>query len=150
MVTCRRQFEDARQSLQEGLPSIRYTVASSSSSTHHYYRHQVIELARRHGYWADLREQRRWTLLKLEDGGIVDIVVTLHSIGNPSTGAAVANIFMDHRDAGEEMSVETQVLLPVEPLRLVPDEIEEKQATKFDEWLATALRHALAQWTRYL
>jgi hypothetical protein len=124
LTQCRKQMEETGKALQDGVPT--------------------------RGYWADLREKRRWALLKLTDGGIVDIVVTLHFVGNPSTGAAVANVFMDHRDVGEGMSSDTQVLLPVEPLRLVPDEGEAAQLQRFRDWVAGALRYALAQWTKYL
>ena len=136
---------------QKKVPGITYRTELWAEKTAHYFRAQLIELARRHDYWADLREPRTWARLQLKDGGVTDIIVALHFIGNPSPGACVAMMFLQHRDLAEPKPVaDSLVTLGVDPLLLAHVEGEDEQRTRFEKWLREAQLQALAQWTRYL
>lgn len=74
------------QTLQE-VPGVRGSVQRSRPDNHHWYRQQMIEIGRQFSHWVDLVEPRYWVRLQLRDGGITDLVVALHLIGNPSPGA---------------------------------------------------------------
>ena len=136
---------------QKRVPGITYRTEIWNTKTAHYFRAQLLELARRHSFWADLREPRVWARLQLKDGGVTDIIVALHFIGNPSPGACVAMMFLQHRDLAEPKPVaDSLVTLGVEPLLLAYVENEDEQRARFEKWLREAQLQALAQWTRYL
>jgi Fic family protein len=125
-------------------------VQRSTDDSRHVFRGQLIELGRHHGYWVDRGEAREWARLQLRDGGITDIVVAVHLIGNPSPGAGLAVIFVEHRDHGEPAAPHPSMTAAAEPLLLSADEPEDAQRRRFLAWLEPARNAALAQWTRFL
>lgn len=125
-------------------------VARASAGTHHYFRGQLVELARQHGYWLDVNEHRDWARLQLRDGGVTDIVVACHFIGNPSPGAGVAVVFVEHRDKDEPAGTNAPMTAAADPLTLLADEDEAAQRRRFTTWLEQARNTALAQWTKFL
>lgn len=150
-VVAREKLDEIGSAAKKKVPGITFVTDLWNATTAHYFRGQIIELARRHEFWADLREPRVWARLQLKDGGLTDVVVALHFIGNPSPGACVATMFLQHRDLAEPKPVsEALVTLGVEPLLLAHVEKEEDQRARFERWLTEALPQALAQWTRFL
>lgn len=146
----RRVFGNTAAKVQAELPAIEARIWQSDSSNTFYFRHQVVEVARKYAYWADLNESRAWVRLQLKDGGITDIVISLHFAGNPSPGTAMAAIFLQHRREDEELSGARATILDVEPLLLAAEEPELQQKHRLLQWLEGALVQAIAQWTRYL
>lgn len=143
-------FEKTARELRSKVAECRTSVERSSASTAHYFRAQIAELARQRGYWADLRESWDWVRLQLRDGGITDLVVALHFIGNPSPGACVAAAFMGHRATQEDELLAELIPLDSEPLVLYPDEEAAPQQKRFEHWLDEIVRTALAVWIKYL
>lgn len=125
-------------------------VQKSDPTRRSWFRKQLLELAQEHGYWADLNEHREWTRLQLRDGGVTDIVVACHFIGNPSPGAAVAVIFVEHRDHDEPAGSNAPMTAAAEPLLLTADEDQAAQHHRFLQWLEQGRNTALAQWTKFL
>lgn len=150
----RRSLEPEARKIEQGVEGVRASVQTSTPDKEHWFRAQVVELARRHGYWADLRELRRWARLHLRDGGVTDMVIVWHFIGNPSPGSAVAAVFVQHRalKSSDEDGVTSPSTIPldIEPLTLFPDEDEAQQQQRFQDWLLGALKRALAVWVRLL
>lgn len=83
--------------VQTEVTGIRAVVTASRPPTEDMYEAELLEYADAHGYWADLREERAWVRLQLQDGGRTDLVVTLHFVGNPSPGVLAAGLFLVHR-----------------------------------------------------
>ncbi len=125
-------------------------VQRSDLTTRSWFRGQLAQLAQEHGYWADLNEPREWARLQLRDGGVTDIVVACHFIGNPSPGAGVAVIFVEHRDRDEAAGAHVPMSAAAEPLLLSAEEDETAQNHRFLQWLEQARNTALAQWTKFL
>lgn len=125
-------------------------VKRADNSSRHYFRDQFIQLGREHGYWVDTNEYRDWARLQLRDGGVTDIVVACHFVGNPSPGAGVAVVFVEHRDHHERAGTHAPMTAAAEPLLLSADEDEIAQRHRFMAWLDQARNNALAQWTRFL
>lgn len=150
----RRLLEPEARKIQQGVEGIHAAVQVSTAEKEHWFRTQVVEQARRHSYWADLRETRRWVRLQLRDGGLTDMVVVWHFIGNPSPGSAVAAVFVQHRGlkTGDEDGATSPSTIPldVDPLTLFPDEDDAQQQQRFSDWLLAALRRALEVWIRLL
>jgi Fic family protein len=125
-------------------------VERADDNTRHQFRAQLLELGRTHDYWVDLNEHRDWVRLQLRDGGVTDIVVAVHLIGNPSPGAGVGVVFLEHRDLDEPADSHAPMTVAAEPLLLSADENEQAQRDRFGTWLEAARNAALAQWTKFL
>lgn len=125
-------------------------VMDSEPDKAHWYRSQLVAIARARGYWADMSDQRYWVRLHLKNGGVTDVVLATHFIGSVSPGAAVAVVFLDHRDADEQAGDHGPVPVANEPLTLVVDEEPAVERARFEKWLDAAIRQALALWIRYL
>jgi Fic family protein len=146
----KQRLDKAANEIKAQVPGCRAVIRKTSGETAHYFRAQIVETAKRGGYWADLHEPWEWVRLQITDGGITDIVVVLHFTGNPSPGACIATAFMGHRSKHEdEFGAE---LLPLDPetLLLYPTEADDAQSSRFSAWLETTLKQALAVWVRYL
>jgi Fic family protein len=149
-ILAEKDFQSSAKQVQEALPKLRCRASRSHPKEAHFFRAQMIDIAQRCGYWADQREPRQWARLRLSNGGETDIVLLLHFIGNPSPGACVAVIFLDHRDRKEEMGQNAPQLITEDYLLIVADEPEADQEKRFLRWLAESRIRALAQWARYL
>jgi Fic family protein len=125
-------------------------VQRADVGTRHHFRTQLLELGRLNDYWVELAEHRDWVRLQLRDGGVTDIVVAVHLIGNPSPGAAIAVAFVEHRDREEPADSHAPMTVAAEPLLLSADEDEQAQRHRFRTWLEAARNTALAQWTKFL
>jgi hypothetical protein len=146
-----RVLESVRKEVQDAVPGITARpVQRCDPGRRHWFRQQLIDLGNKNGYWVDLNEPRDWVRLQLRDGGVTDIVVATHFIGNPSPGAAIAVVFVEHRDQNEPAGSQAPMDVAAEPLLLVADEDEVAQRHRFLQWLDKARVQALAQWTRFL
>ena len=146
------EFEKSGLDAARTVPDVKAKTEVADAGTVHYFRHQIVELARKGGFWADLREPRSWARLQLRDGGTTDLVVVLHFVGNPSPATCVAVFFLEHRDAEslKPLGDSELVTVAVDPLLLAEEEDEEAQRARFVEWLQAAQIQGLAQWTKYL
>jgi len=144
------RFGKTSDEVRNKVEGCRASVDRSSSSSAHYFRSQILELARKRGYWADLREPWDWVRLQLRDGGITDLVVVLHFIGNPSPGACVAAAIMGHRASKDAEFFAEMISLDAEPLVLWPAEDAAAQQKRFEQWLDEITRTSLAVWINYL
>lgn len=149
---CAAQLGQTAQELEKRYSMIEAQVARSEEGKNdHYFRAQILHLARQHGYWADLRETRRWVRLRLKDGGIFDVAVVLHFVGPSSASSCVATAFIQHReDLAEPLPSEVHDELDIKPFLFTPDEEEANLRTRFEQWLTEMTIQALALWTRYL
>ena len=143
-------FHKTADDVQDKVEGCQASVERTAPATAHYFRAQIVQLAKQRGYWADLREPWEWVRLQLRDGGITDLVVALHFIGNPSPGASVAAAFMEHRATREDERRAEVIPLDTEPLVLYPAEEAAPQSARFESWLEEITRTSLAVWIKYL
>lgn len=146
--------EDAFKSLAieiGSVPGVRAQTERSGVENEHYWTKQIVEMAKLRGYWASTHEPRAWARLRIRDGGVTDLVVVLHFVGNPSPGCCMSGAFLVHREkASEEVAIAEFTLLPQEPLLLVAEENDAPQRERFVKWLDEAIVVALAEWKRRL
>jgi Fic family protein len=143
-------FRKTADDVQNQVEGCQASVTRTSTATAHYFRGQIVKLAKQREYWADLREPWEWGRLELRDGGITDLVVVLHFIGNPSPGACVAAAFMEHRATREDEFLAEVIPLDTETLVLYPAEEAMTQSKRFASWLEDITKIALATWIKYL
>ncbi len=144
-------LQDVATQVTSSLPEVRAKAFRSKQEDEHYWRAQVIQLARARRYFADLREPRRWVRLQLRDGGLTDLIVVLHFVGNPSPGSSVSGAFLIHRDSREhDVTAGETVYLSSNPLLLTLDEDAAAQEKRFREWLSHVVLLGLAEWKKQL
>lgn len=144
------KFNKTADEVRAKVAECQTSVEHASTATPHHFRGQIVKLAKQRGYWADLREPWEWGRLELRDGGITDLVVALHFIGNPSPGACVAAAFMEHRATREDELLAEMISLDTEPLVLYPAEEAVPQRKRFESWLEEIAKTSLAVWIKYL
>jgi Fic family protein len=144
------EFNKTAGEVREKVEGCQTSVARTSTATAHYFRGQIVKIAKQRGYWADLREPWEWGRLQLRDGGITDLVVVLHFIGNPSPGACVAAAFMEHRATEEDELLSEMIPLDTETLVLYPAEESAPQIGRLESWLEQIIKASLAVWIKYL
>jgi hypothetical protein len=148
--TGKLRLDQASQEITGKVPGCVAKTSIVTADTAHYFRKQIVDIAKREEYWADLREAWQWIRLQIVDGGVTDIVVVLHFTGNPSPGSCVATAFVEHRAKHEDEFGSDILPLEIDSLFLYPTEVEQAQTTRFSAWLEEALKKALAVWVRYL
>ncbi len=145
-----KRLQATAERVQAKVDKVRATVHQKDAVSAHYFRAQIVGEAKRNDYWADLKNPWEWVRLQLKDGGLTDLVIVLHFVGNPSPGAAVAAAFVSHRASVSDKRIGEIEPLEIDPLMLYPDETPTNQETRFDRWLGEAERLAIALWVRYL
>lgn len=143
-------FNDRAGLIEREMDGVRVRAYRSKAESHHWYREQIIALARQHEYWADLKEPRRWARLDLRNGEKTELVVSLHHVGNPTPGAAVATAFVTHRAKDKKVGENLPFATAAEPFLLTSEEDEAVQKLRFINWLEPAIVQGLAIWVRYL
>lgn len=150
----REAFKALGVEIESSIPGVKTRTERSDSENQHYWTKQIVDMAKRRGYWASTREPRAWARLQIEDGGLTDVVVVLHFVGNPSPGSCMSGVFLLHRGKSKEERQEVGLaeftLLPQEPLVLLAEEEEPTQRDRFLVWLDDAVVVALAEWKRQL
>ncbi len=137
--------------IEGSVPGVSARTERSTPENAHYWTKQIVDLAKSRGYWADRREPRAWARLQLADGGITDVVVSLHFVGNPSPGTCMSGAFLVHRSrGGESVADATFTLLPQETLVLAAEEDESRQRERFAKWVDETILIALAEWKKQL
>lgn len=144
-------FATVADEIRMSVPGVRARTNRSDATNAQYWTKQIVDMARARRYWADTREPRAWARLQLEDGGITDLIIALHFVGNPSPGSCMSGAFLVRRDrADEEMATAGFTLLPQEPLVLVAEEEIEPQRERFLKWVDEVVVIALAEWKKRL
>ncbi len=150
----RDAFKVLAKEVQSAVPGVKTRTERSDTENEHYWTKQIVEMAKRRGYWASTRESRAWARLQIEDGGLTDLVVVLHFVGNPSPGSCMSGMFLVHRGRSKEerkqMTLAEFTLLPQDPLVLVSEEDAAPQRDRFLRWLDEAVVVGLAEWKRQL
>lgn len=125
-------------------------VGRSEPDKEHWWSFQVVEVAKAHGYWANLSGLRRWVQLRLRLPGLshiqTNIVISFHQKG-PIPGLMVADAFMSESPIGgpaEPESGQEVGKVTDQPFSYSADhrEVEEK----FREWLDKVMEEALDRW----
>jgi hypothetical protein len=148
--TAAKRLRETAKRIHSKVDKARATVHEMEAESAHYFRAQILAEAKRNDYWADLRYPWEWVRLQLKDGGVMDLVIVLHFVGNPSPGAAVAAAFVSHRASTRDKLFQDVAPLQLDPLMLYPDEEPADQRSRFESWLGDAERQAVALWVRYL
>jgi fido (protein-threonine AMPylation protein) len=152
----RIELDEVAKNLREQLTTVdrhyRVDVGSSSEKTSHWYRADVIELAKRHRYYADTRTFSKWVRLRIREERQTELVLLFHSLEVEFLGIIAVTALIDFRDTGEdeERKVEGPFSLSKEIFSFSYNERPEDIISRFESWLNEVLAVGLEQWRQQL
>ena len=117
-----------------------------------WYKADVIELADRLGYFADMRSLHRWVRLTIREARSAELVICLHAIGRDFVGVVGSSAFLKYREAGEdgERVVEGPLPLADEVFQFAYNEAEGVVRSRFERWLEACIVSGIETWRRGL
>ena len=127
-------------------------VGGDADGRGHFFRNQVIDTARRLGYFANLAEFREWVRLVLETGNRAEILVSFHGSGHEFRGVLAASACFFRREQTEQGEREIASVTPLSSdiFQINYREPADQAATRFDEWLEDAMVKGLEVWRKGL
>jgi len=127
-------------------------VASNTPDAEGYWNRQIVELAQKYGYWADLSRFRRWTKLRLRLPDLseaqANLVVSLHHKGT-TAGLMAGTCFLSSTTAidlegGESLAV--WEVIPAADNAFTYSTSHRDPESGFRTWLDDAIERALDRW----
>lgn len=174
LQTLTRQSLDAYSSVMQvrmrglALP-ITVRVTENTDQSIYWYQADIVSVAKKLGYYANLTRPKLWVRLRLEDGGKIittnaEIVISFHYLGRENRGIMIATAFLNLLHSGSENSekesdtaAEGQIFRETHPLVsegfviTYTDESRIKQKQQeFQLWLDQAIAIGLSEWERQL
>lgn len=129
-----------------------FTSADNNAQNKHYFFKQIVDVAQRHGYFANLDRYRAWLRISITTAERFEIVVSLHGYGHGDTGIMAASAFTDRRVEREEGGTEYVDVHPacVDLFQFNYAESRESTTERFKDWLESALAISLGEWQRLI
>lgn len=142
------QLREVTPPQHRNLYRARSNSAGNSSSTRHYFQRQIIEVAERFGYFANLERHRSWVRITLVTDQEFDYVVSFHGYAPGDTGILAVSAFTYIKAAREEGGSEPVNLHPATTDIFQFNYAESYEITlkRFEDWLESSIAIALAQW----
>lgn len=127
------------------------TVDRSNEKTDFWFKRDIIEVAKKFGYYADTRSYRQWVRLRIWEQRQTDLVVSFHSLGVHPLGVIAISAFVEHRDrSDEETTIEGPYEASKELFQFSYRDEKQHLIQRFDKWLSDVILVGLDQWRRQL
>ena len=148
------RLEEAASELQRALGAdVSARVFTDDEDKLDWWSWQVIEAARKHGYFADLDRPRRWVSLRLGLPGIeraeARLVISFHAVGRAADLHAVSAILTNPLINGEgfESNRWENEVVSEHPFRFVAETAKLEDVDKeFRFWLERTIENGLSIW----
>ncbi|MBI5154996.1 Fic family protein [Candidatus Poribacteria bacterium] len=131
--------------------NIQYTcyAEKSDASQSHWYRFQVVEVARKLEYFADLRRYHHWVRLRIREQQNAEVVFSFHPLGKDFRGIMAVTGFFETRLVDQD---DREAAVP-QPACICRDAFEfnylnraEEIRSRFEHWLEESLIAGLEEW----
>ena len=122
--------------------------AEDGDDRSHYHRHQVVQAARKLGYFANLGGYRAWARMAMRNADRTELLIAFHGVGREFQGVLACSASWFQRvqtDAGDR---------EVGPVTAVTDSVflinykesSDAAAARFSDWLEGAIVRGLKLW----
>lgn len=130
----------------------RVNSSDAKLDTKHYFQKQIVTIANRFHYFANLESQRSWLRISISTGVTFDYVLSIHGYGAGDTGILAVSAFSYLKVPKEEGGTEMANLQPASTdlFQFNWAESFESTSNRFEEWLESSLAIALAEWKKSL
>ncbi len=146
--------KDIRGILEAELPGSDVRMELSGTGQQHFFKRQLVEIARREGYYGDFETHHRWVRLRLQrpaeaqaDVGVNEIVISLHSLGRHFSGVLILSAYFATRvldEANHSVTLELKSIAD-RSLTFSYNEAEGNVEGRVDEWAGRVLDMGLAE-----
>ena len=128
------------------------SLADGNSPQKHYFYNQIVEVARKFDYFANLDRYRAWIRISIRTEENFEFVVSFHGYGYGDTGIMAVSAFTDRRVEKEEGGAEPIGVQPasIDLFQFNYAEPFDSTAERFRDWLEGALAIALGEWKRLI
>lgn len=153
---CIEYFGQLREELDRELklinPKFDCIFNYNDDKNRHYYNGDIIEVAKKMGYFADTRTYKTWFLFRIREERYTDIIVTFHSLGREFVGVSCASVFVKFKDFDDTESGDYQppVIVADEIFQTSFNENVQRARDRFENWLNNSILRALDQWRRQI
>ena len=122
--------------------------ATNDSSNRHFFYKQIIEIANKFNYYANLDRYRSWVRLTIKTEENFEFVVSIHAYGYKDNGIMAVSAFTTKRVTTEDGSTEPINVRPActDLFQFNYAEPIDNTKIRFKEWLEDSLAIALAEW----
>lgn len=127
-------------------------VDESVETTSHYFWDQVVEIANKLEYFANLRKYHSWVRLKLKERRQAEIVVSLHPVGRDFEGLMGASAFLEYRGQEEDGStrVDGPYFFNSKLFYFSFKEERNNVESLFSNWMDEIIVNGIDEWRRQL
>lgn len=150
---------DIQQILLSELPGSDVRVERSGTDQQHFFKRQLVEIARREGYYGDFETIHRWVRLRLQrpaesqaDITVNEIVISLHSLGRQFNGVLILSAYFATRmldEANHSVTLDPKSIAD-RSLTFSYRESKANVAERVREWTSRVLDMGLAELLRTL
>jgi hypothetical protein len=136
------------------LPGSEVRVERSGNGQQHFFKRQLVEIARREGYYGEFETIHRWVRLRLQrpaeaeaDISVNEVVISLHSLGRHFNGVLVLSAYFATRmldEANHSVTLEPKTIAD-RSLTFSYMESEANVNERVREWTDKALNMGLAE-----
>ena len=146
-------IEDGFKEIDDG--NSYYAVARQAKDGEqdsYYFHKQIVELANKHDYFANVYRYKSWSRLSIHTDKTFEIVFSIHGYGQGENGVMVVSGFTFERIKIEESDDRTE---PTNTKSTGKDIFQfnyregvESICQRFDEWLEDSIVVALVEWQK--
>jgi len=127
---------------------------SESSVSDFWYRQQIIDIANKLDYYANINNYRAWVQLKIQEERIANITFSFHGLGAGSKflGLMAVSAFLEFRTTSEEdeTNIEGPILICQDIFQFSYRESESEIIHKFNMWLEETIMIGIGEWQNRL
>jgi hypothetical protein len=140
------------QQFQQNDPTYHAELDVSDNSTGHWFHRQVVEVARKYEYFADLTTYHRWLRIKIQADRRYEVTLSIHGLGRIFSGTMVVTGYFAERSLDENnISVTSDSDEIFEDLFVFTYQQSANDVLKrFAGWLENSLTIAMEMWRTQL
>jgi Fic family protein len=127
-----------------------FDTANADPVKKRYFYRQIVQVARQHGYFANLDRYHAWLRISISTAERFEIVVSIHGYGHGETGILAVSAFTDRRVEKEEGGTEFVDVSAacVDLFQFNYAEPRDSTTGRFKDWLEDTLAIAIGEWNR--
>ena len=157
-TTAETKLQDVEREISNALSRImdnafvRFDSADNTDERASFYRYQIIQIAKRFNYYANLSSYRSWVRLAIRTDGLqTEILVSFHALGHEPKGIMICSACAYRRlssDEGDTTSIEDLQPLSQTPFEFTYQEDSATLEKRFTKWLDDVLVVGVDYWQK--
>jgi len=151
-VVFKKLASDLCETIHQFNPNAIVEATISREATKMWFWDQVVVIARKLDYYADLRRYHNWVRFKIREDRQTEIVVSFHPIGSEFFGVVGASAFIEYRSRNESGSTQLDgpYSLADRAFVFTYKDDEKQTVDSFKRWLNDVILKGIEEWRRQL